>query len=118
MTLESAMQFGHKKYTQPEFHNDLVFVVPSVHPGSQEWIIQRIAPGSLMTHIDGKSLSAWGNNDKEVWSSVGDKMKGDGVQHITVTFQCMAQGRINQVQNVYAVKNARKKKPCACEICV
>jgi hypothetical protein len=122
LTLESAMQFGHVKYTQPEFHNDLVFVVPSVHPASQEWIIQRIAPGSLMTHIDGKTLSEWGNCDQEVWKTVGEKMKRPGVQHITVSFQCKAlDGGLKTVQNVYAVKNelcAVRKTPCQCKTCL
>ena len=119
MTLESAMQFGHVKYTHPEFHNDLVFVVPSVHPGSQEWIIQRIAPGSLMTHIDGKPLTEWGDSDKEVWEAVGKKMKREGMQHITVTFECNTlEGETKEIQNVYAVKNAKSSKKCACEICV
>jgi len=124
MTLESAVQFGHQKYTQPANHNDLVFVVPSVHPASQEWLIQRIAPGSLMTHIDNKVLSEWGSNDQEVWSAVNAKMKQKGVQHVTVTFECRVQGEVNQVQNVYAVNNhcnqaqAKPLKPCVCEICV
>ena len=122
LTLESAMQFGHVKYRQPEFHNDLVFVVPTVHPASQEWIIQRIAPGSLMTHVDGQPLSAWGNNDQEVWKSIGEKMNRSGVQHITVTFQCKSlDGGTKEVQNVYAVKNeicAIKKTPCQCKTCI
>lgn len=122
MTLESAVQFGHQKYTRPENHNDLVFVVPSVNPASQEWLIQRISPGSLMTHIDNKPLSAWGNNDKEVWSAVNTKMKQNGVQHVTVTFECRMQGEVHQVQNVYAVANienhSTKDKPCQCKICV
>ena len=88
----------------------------------KEWIIQRIAPGSLMTHVDGQPLSAWGNNDQEVWKAIGKKMNRSGVQHITVTFKCKAlDGGLKEVQNVYAVKNeicAIEKTPCKCKTCV
>ena len=49
MTLDNAMQYGHAKYLETAYHDDLVFVVQAVHPCAQEWIIQRISPGSLLT---------------------------------------------------------------------
>jgi S1-C subfamily serine protease len=88
MTLDSAMQYGHTKYLETAYHNDLVFVVQAVHPASQEWIMQRMMPGSLMTHIDFKPLSDYGNTDQEVWSKVQQRMSAEGLQHITATFEC------------------------------
>lgn len=124
MTLDSAMQYGHLKYLETAYHDDLVFVVQAVHPASQEWIIQRISPGSLLTEIDFKPLKEYGNSDKEVWQCVQTKMSAQGVQHITATFECKGMdGKPNKVQNIYAVKNAIEssvqlsESDCKCHIC-
>lgn len=107
LTADSALMFGHTKYLTAPFHNDLVFVVPTVNPASQEWIIQRIAPGSLMTHINFKPLSSYGSNDREVWKWVGEQMSADNVCCLTVSFQCKdLDGNQQSVHNVYAVDNS------------
>ncbi len=99
-------------------------MVQAVHPASQEWIMQRMMPGSLMTHIDFKPLSDYGNTDQEVWSKVQQRMSAEGLQHITVTFECRGlQGETKKVLNVYAVNNmnsVNSVKPdgsCRCELC-
>jgi S1-C subfamily serine protease len=124
MTLDNAMQYGHPKYLETAYHDELVFVVQAVHPSSQEWIIQRISPGSLLTEIDFKPLKEYGNNDQEVWKHVQEKMSAQGVQHITATFECRGvQGECKKVQNVYAVNNAIESSArlsnsdCKCHIC-
>jgi hypothetical protein len=124
MTLDNAMQYGHAKYLETAYHDDLVFVVQAVHPASQEWIIQRISPGSLFTEIDFKPLKEYGNNDKEVWANIQKRMSGNGIKHITATFECRGvQGECKKVQNVYAVNNAMessvhlKNSDCKCHIC-
>jgi len=106
MGLEHAIQYEHKKYLMEEFHNELVFVVPAVHPASQEWLVQRISPGSLMTHINFKPLKEFGESDKDVWGWVKNEMVQKGKHHITVTFQCRGlDGTSKEVHNVYAVDN-------------
>lgn len=123
MTLDSAVQYGHQKYLETAYHNDLVFVVQAVHPASQEWIMQRMLPGSLMTHIDFKPLGEYGNTDQEVWSNVQQRMSAEGLQHITATFECRGlQGETKKVLNVYAVNNVVHTNPgyrgdCRCELC-
>ena len=107
LTGDSARMFGHTKYLTAPYHNDLVFVVPSVNPASEEWIIQRISPGSLMTHINFKPLSTYGSNDREVWKWVGEQMSTDNVCCLTVSFQCKdLEGQMQTVHNVYAVDNS------------
>jgi hypothetical protein len=105
MTGDQARQFGHLQYLAAPLHNELVFVVNSVHPESNEWIVHRIAPGNLMTHINFKPLSAYGASDKDVWSWVQRKMSREGVQHITVTYKCTNQEGVRLVHEVYAADN-------------
>ena len=123
MTLETAMRYGHVKYLETDYHNKLVFVVQAVHPASQEWVIQRISPGSLMTHVDFKPLCEYGNSDKQVWKHIQNKMSTGGIQHITATFVCSGiQGETKTVHNVYAVDNlmeqsVKLRENCKCRLC-
>lgn len=119
LTLDRAMEYGHTKYSTVDFHNDLVFVVQAVHPNTAEWHLQRITPGSLLTHIDFKPLCEHGKNDMEVWEYVQNKMSAEGVQHFTATFECRGIDGMKKVHNVYAIANAVSVTPVdhICELC-
>ena len=120
LTQELALRFGHQEYTRAPRNSEMVFVVPSVHPGSGEWIVQRISPGSLMTHINFKKLDYYGQTDHEVWKWVDEHMSTRGVQHITVSFKCVAlEGGMREVHNVYAINNIATVSavPHACQLC-
>jgi hypothetical protein len=120
LTQELAMRFGHSEYMCAPKNNDMVFVCQGIHPGSGEWVVQRISPGSLMTHINFKKLEYYGHTDHDVWEWVNEHMSSSGVQHITVSFKCKAlEGGVREVHNVYAINNIAPVTavPHACSLC-
>ena len=128
---QTASKYGHTEYLNTEMSDSFVLVVPFVHAMSEEWLISRIAPGSLLTKINGLELTSYGNNLSELMVSINDILSQPGLQSIVCTFKCATQhGTVKPVTQVYSVCNPEDtetlinqhvvehvKPPCQCELC-
>jgi len=128
---QTASQYGHTEYLNSEMSDSFVLVAPFVHAMSEEWLISRIAPGSLLTEINGLKLTSYGNNLSELMGSINNILSQPGLQSIVCTFKCATQdGTFKPVAQVYSVCNPdlkdtnivnhvveHVKPPCQCELC-
>ena len=69
MNTELATQFGHADYLDSKA-NDVAFVVTGVHPASEEWVVQNIAPGAICTMANHKPFHEWGTSTRAAWQAV------------------------------------------------
>lgn len=126
---QTASQYGHVEYLHKEMSDSFVLVTSFVHAMSEEWLISRIAPGSLLTKINGHPLTYYGNDLTELMASVNDILSKPGLQSIVCTFKCATQGKLRSVSHLYSVCNPEQnavpvehvmehlKPPCQCELC-
>ena len=127
---QTASKYGHTEYLHKEMSDSFVLVAPFVHAMSEEWLISRIAPGSLLTEINGQKLTSYGNNLTELMASINNILSQPGLQSIVCSFKCATQhGTTKTVSQVYSVCNpensvhdvdhvvAHVQAPCQCELC-